>query len=396
METRKRGSPKGNKRAYVVVGNPGAGKSTLLNGLMGEVNFKSGISVGTGLTTRLLIKESPDGTRFIDTPGLADIKIKEEAAEEINQAFFQEEGPFTLIFVMTLEGGRFRDGDIATIRLTLEATKVIPDRFCIIVNNISREMMKKMNAGLYDELFVKLNLSLPVPTLFIYLQARDDNIFDECDQMFPMDENFKSFIGGLPIVAINHSVKIDTSKWEPMRDSSTANFQKFAKIMKDDIRRLAEEITNRLAPEKKTKEEKFEKGPLFQSCQIRFGGSGGEYMNGFRQKRPDRITHISATIDTELRSLCFIAQNDQVITGNPTAGRLQGAFELPTKIKSVTAWTYDYWSHLCVNGFKLEAVPGTGKDVKIGFSQGDVQKWELESAYLIGFEGRYGERIDQI
>ena len=71
--------------SIIVIGNPGAGKSTILNGLAGEVLFKSGVSIGEGLTYKLDERTNDKGT-FFDTPGLADDTHREAAGEAISTA----------------------------------------------------------------------------------------------------------------------------------------------------------------------------------------------------------------------------------------------------------------------------------------------------------------------
>ena len=55
----------------LVVGNPGAGKSTILNTLLQKAQFKSGASLGVGLTFRF-DKFQENGITYMDTPGLCD------------------------------------------------------------------------------------------------------------------------------------------------------------------------------------------------------------------------------------------------------------------------------------------------------------------------------------
>ena len=57
------------------IGNPGVGKSTLVNCLAQKVLFKNGISIGSGMTYQME-KEEHDGIVYMDTPGLADIKLR--------------------------------------------------------------------------------------------------------------------------------------------------------------------------------------------------------------------------------------------------------------------------------------------------------------------------------
>ncbi len=93
---------------------------------MERVVFKSGISLGTGLTTHLQ-KHAVPGTNitYIDTPGLTDIKRRKEAAEEIAKALRQaaEDDRFKLVFCITLEAGRVRPADFSTISLVRTAKK---------------------------------------------------------------------------------------------------------------------------------------------------------------------------------------------------------------------------------------------------------------------------------
>lgn len=81
------------------------GKSFILNALVGNREFRSGISIGEGLTKELQ-KVEHDGQVFCDTPGLDDMFNREQAANVIFEAL-SGEGKYKLIFVCTLESGGF-------------------------------------------------------------------------------------------------------------------------------------------------------------------------------------------------------------------------------------------------------------------------------------------------
>lgn len=126
----------------VVIGDPGAGKSTLLNTLCGgAVEFPSGLSIGTGLTTTVqsvIVK----GTRFTDTPGLDDPSMKEQAAQAIADAI-RFGGAVKLLFVFTLESGRIRSSALVTVRVVLnalhEAQVDVGKRFTVLLNKLSSD-----------------------------------------------------------------------------------------------------------------------------------------------------------------------------------------------------------------------------------------------------------------
>ena len=78
------------------IGNPGAGKSTLANCIAERILFTSGISFGSGKTYGL-DKEKHNGIMYLDTPGLADIKMRKAAASAITEALSQN-GRYQIFF----------------------------------------------------------------------------------------------------------------------------------------------------------------------------------------------------------------------------------------------------------------------------------------------------------
>ena len=127
----------------IAVGNPGAGKSTLLNSLGGEVLFKSGLNIGGGLTYQLDEKKNKNG-HFLDTPGLADESLRKEAGKAISEGL-RMGGQFKVLFFVTEQRGRVVQQDATTIQLVHEAAPEIGDEYGIIVNMVSKGVLKKLN-----------------------------------------------------------------------------------------------------------------------------------------------------------------------------------------------------------------------------------------------------------
>ena len=123
-------------RYRLFIGNPGAGKSTLANCITKLVLFKSGIAFGSGKTYKLDNKEH-DGILYLDTPGLADIKMRQAAASAITEAL-RLSGNYQIFFVMTLSAGRLRPQDLTTIWLVLLNAPDI-NQFNIIINKLSHK-----------------------------------------------------------------------------------------------------------------------------------------------------------------------------------------------------------------------------------------------------------------
>ena len=146
--------------SIIVIGNPGAGKSTVLNGLAREILFKSGISLGNGLTYQLDERKNEEGT-FFDTPGLADDTHREAAGEAISIAL-RRGGNFKILFFVLTESGRIVVQDVTTIKLVLDAVPEIENRYGIVINKVPHNVAKALqNSETEDVFLTKLFAGIP-------------------------------------------------------------------------------------------------------------------------------------------------------------------------------------------------------------------------------------------
>lgn len=159
------------------IGNPGTGKSTLTNCIARSLLFKSGLGFGSGITFQF-DKKKCDGVTYLDTPGLADITLRKQAAAAITKALKQN-GTYQVFFVITLEAGRLRTEDVLTIKLVLESSPALK-YFSLIVNKLSERAYKHLTVNngkelncLLVELTEQLD-SLKFPPIVLLLQNRND------------------------------------------------------------------------------------------------------------------------------------------------------------------------------------------------------------------------------
>ena len=144
--------------AILFIGNPGAGKSTMLNCLAGTKLFRSGQSYGEGMTFQL-DEKIHNGIKYIDTPGLADQKLREAAGKAISTAL-KAGGRHKIFFFVRLENGRPVNEDITTMKLVLDSAPEIGQSYGVIIPRITAGVAKglmninnwsKVYAGIFNE-----------------------------------------------------------------------------------------------------------------------------------------------------------------------------------------------------------------------------------------------------
>jgi GTPase SAR1 family protein len=236
--------------SYLLVGNPGVGKSTFLNGLIGSLKFQSGTSVGEGKTKFLQVEEDADGNQFIDTPGLDDVKNRAPAADEIAKALKIGGDHMILVFFITLESGRVRSSDLLTMKLILEGGKVTSNHFAIVINKITKTVMKEIkgNEENYNRLFVVINQALPAKTSHIYLNAFRLELEDEDNMVPEMSSELKKFIEDCPSVTISTVDPnfLNTPNWKIMKEEADQQIIRIAEVKVDEILTMKNELEKEL------------------------------------------------------------------------------------------------------------------------------------------------------
>jgi len=198
---------------YLFIGNPGTGKSTLINCIIGEVMFKSGVSIGSGLTYQMDVAKTSKGT-FYDTPGLDDVKIREKAAQEIKKAL-QQEGEYKIFFVGLIDSGRLRSMDVNCLKVILDCCEDIKE--CnIIFNKLTNPVKRKLEATPSDKLEEDLFSYINVRCKLQYLMLSRIDDLDDLDNQRANIPDLDSFVQRAQGMIIHSkNVKdIQTMNWE--------------------------------------------------------------------------------------------------------------------------------------------------------------------------------------
>ena len=251
------------------IGNPGVGKSTLANCVANASLFKSGVHFGKGMTYKLDIK-THNGITYLDTPGLSDIQIREQAAKSITEAL-KKDGTYQVFFVITLEAGRVRPEDMTTIKLVLESASDIK-HYSLIINKLSTVAFDRLvedNAEqlkiLVSELLEQINSKNDPPT--ILLLRHQFKLHDVENQFMNWDE-LNEFVTKSPSIYVKPTCVTDL-KGDPF------SFQEAMDIFTCQIEELRSDNERMMKIQKET-EEKYRKLMLQKQLQEKEPDNVGE------------------------------------------------------------------------------------------------------------------------
>ena len=131
---------------------------------------------------------------YLDTPGLADIKMRQVAARAITEALKQN-GQYQIFFVVALSAGRFRPEDLTTILLVLLSTPNIT-LVNIIINKLSKgeyEYLQHKDGMVESGLLAPLEMMKIRTKCNIFLLLHDQMLAD-ADDAFAHYPELDSFV----------------------------------------------------------------------------------------------------------------------------------------------------------------------------------------------------------
>jgi len=217
----------------VLIGNPGVGKSEIINACIGKNVAKSGISAGIGLTEFFSAYEFENYGYLLDTPGLADTQMREQAAAQIEDALKQG-GDYHLIFIVQLTSGRVRAEDVMTINVVMDAINNRNKNFSIIINKVSsKELALLQDNTKAAAIFAQLN-SGKHKTSSIHYIPTDQNLEEGKTSFLTVSEEVKKFIAKTSpsfSIAKKEVGKIQINELDKMRKQ----FEATLKILRSEI-----------------------------------------------------------------------------------------------------------------------------------------------------------------
>ena len=227
----------------IFIGNPGVGKSTLANCIAKTALFKSGVNFGKGMTYQL-DEKTHNGIKYLDTPGLADIKMRKEAAKAITDGL-KKDGLYQIFFVVTLEAGRLRPTDLATIKIVLENVEDITS-YSLIINKLSKRVHSHFHEdngkevkNVASELDFEVGMNRDPPKLLLLLN--NANLYDAENEFMKLD-NLDEFVDEAPCVRLNPRNVKDIPGDDKSFEKAVASVTEELDQLRSDKERMIEQI----------------------------------------------------------------------------------------------------------------------------------------------------------
>ena len=211
-----------------------------MNSLAGELFFKSGLSIGSGLTSKLDEGSNKNGV-FLDTPGLADEKLRTVAGKAIYQAL-KKDGDYRILFFVTARNGRVVQQDATTIKLVLDTAPDIGQDYGIIVNMLSNGVLKKMKKmeekeDFLNSLFSGISPERRCPYNSVLYLGKLQELKGKNDVLVPSD-SFKNEDGLTLNEFVNKVVPTVNIKKQSVNEMKLQDFDKVTR----DLETLAKEM----------------------------------------------------------------------------------------------------------------------------------------------------------
>ena len=209
-------TPSDYDEVIVFCGNSGIGKNSLLNSIFQEHIFESGVSLGVEMT-QCSQGNIYEKKKYVDTPGLSDSTLREQAALAIETAL-KENKNYKIVFVITLNAGRIRPDDLVTINKVCEAIKT-DFKYGLVINEVNEEILEliKQNKQEFESCFL-LSLNKKPKRIAVIKECKV--IKSKTDQYLTNDDSDRQILVNLvnslePVMITAENVgKIDVINYE--------------------------------------------------------------------------------------------------------------------------------------------------------------------------------------
>merc|ERR1711915_182791 len=143
-------------------------------------------------------------------------------------------GEYRLFFVFTLEAGRVRPADKATMQMVLGAAPEIGSKYGLIINKVSRAAADKvMKDASAQEAILGAMFAEVQPTVYVNFNPKNDALEDADDVVAPLPEALENFIRHMP------AVHVTSSKGSTIRDDQ---FEKLLDALQKDNKALQSQL----------------------------------------------------------------------------------------------------------------------------------------------------------